>query len=231
MATSMHTHENNTRDTGEGDVCESLEARAAMRGTDPSKFRQCRIEPTSCALLDFRHGPAPSLGLYGVFFVAQGVVCLETLPSEAALDALASERAIDRVPLHGALSLLDDFAQGAPVDLVDVPVALAGPPFFVKAWAALREVRRGEVCSYAQLAGAAGSPRATRAIGQAMASNPLPLVVPCHRVLAGHGQLGGYTGGTQRKRALLSLEGVVVDGDHVRPRQLTLGAIAEHDRL
>jgi methylated-DNA-[protein]-cysteine S-methyltransferase len=61
-----------------------------------------------------------------------------------------------------------------------------------------------------------------RAVGQAMAKNPLPLVVPCHRVIADHARLGGYTGGTDRKRALLALEGVEVDGDTVRPGQLEL---------
>jgi len=66
----------------------------------------------------------------------------------------------------------------------------------------------GSVSSYKQVAGQAGSPRAFRAAGNALGSNPLPIVVPCHRVLHSGGGLGGYTGGLDRKRTLLSIEGV-----------------------
>jgi methylated-DNA-[protein]-cysteine S-methyltransferase len=59
------------------------------------------------------------------------------------------------------------------------------------------------------VAGAAGSPRAARAAGNALGSNPIPIVVPCHRVVHGGGGLGGYTGGLDRKRWLLSLEGSI----------------------
>ena len=65
----------------------------------------------------------------------------------------------------------------------------------------------GEVTTYRQMAEAAGSPRASRAAGNALGSNPIPIVVPCHRVLHSGGGLGGYAGGLDRKRYLLSLEG------------------------
>ena len=65
----------------------------------------------------------------------------------------------------------------------------------------------GEVSSYARVAAAAGSPKATRAAGNALGTNPIPIVVPCHRVLRTGGALGGYTGGVDRKQALLTLEG------------------------
>jgi methylated-DNA-[protein]-cysteine S-methyltransferase len=65
----------------------------------------------------------------------------------------------------------------------------------------------GETLSYLQLAERAGSPRASRAVGSAMATNPVPIVVPCHRVLRSGGQLGGYGGGLDVKRYLLALEG------------------------
>ena len=65
----------------------------------------------------------------------------------------------------------------------------------------------GEVTSYRQMAEAAGSPRASRAAGNALGSNPIPIVVPCHRVLHAGGGLGGYSGGLERKRFLLTLEG------------------------
>jgi methylated-DNA-[protein]-cysteine S-methyltransferase len=70
-----------------------------------------------------------------------------------------------------------------------------------------REVARGEVLTYGALARRAGHPRAARAVGSACARNPVPIVVPCHRVLPGHGGIGGYGGGPERKRALLELEG------------------------
>ena len=67
----------------------------------------------------------------------------------------------------------------------------------------------GELTTYARVAGAAGNPRAYRAAGNALGANPLPIVVPCHRVLASGGGLGGYTGGVERKRTLLQLEGAL----------------------
>jgi methylated-DNA-[protein]-cysteine S-methyltransferase len=66
----------------------------------------------------------------------------------------------------------------------------------------------GSVSSYKQVAAAAGSPRGSRAAGNALGTNPLPIVVPCHRVLHSDGALGGYTGGLERKRLLLGVEGV-----------------------
>ena len=85
--------------------------------------------------------------------------------------------------------------------------AAAGGPFFRKAWAALSRLPRGKVIGYAELARRAGSPRAVRAAGQACAGNPLPLFVPCHRVVAAAGRLGGFTGGLAWKRFLLRREG------------------------
>jgi methylated-DNA-[protein]-cysteine S-methyltransferase len=67
----------------------------------------------------------------------------------------------------------------------------------------------GQVTTYRQMAEAAGSPRASRAAGNALGSNPIPIVVPCHRVLHAGGGLGGYAGGLERKRYLLTLEGVL----------------------
>jgi methylated-DNA-[protein]-cysteine S-methyltransferase len=69
----------------------------------------------------------------------------------------------------------------------------------------------GAVSSYRDVAAAAGSPNAYRAAGNALGSNPIPIVVPCHRVLHAGGGLGGYTGGLERKRFLLTLEGVLGD--------------------
>jgi methylated-DNA-[protein]-cysteine S-methyltransferase len=71
----------------------------------------------------------------------------------------------------------------------------------------------GAVSTYKRVASAAGSPRGFRAAGNALGSNPLPIIVPCHRVLHSDGGLGGYTGGTERKRVLLGVEGATPAGE------------------
>lgn len=92
----------------------------------------------------------------------------------------------------------------------DLPLAPEGTPFQRQVWEALGEIPYGETRTYGDLAERLGRPGAARAVGQANRSNPLPLVVPCHRVVARNG-LGGYAGsgerGLRRKRALLELEG------------------------
>lgn len=100
---------------------------------------------------------------------------------------------------------------GEEVELDDIPLDLeAVPAFHRRVYEHLRAVPRGETRSYVQLARELGSPGAARAIGQAMARNPLPLVVPCHRVLGANGLPGGFSapGGVDTKRRLLALEGV-----------------------
>jgi methylated-DNA-[protein]-cysteine S-methyltransferase len=88
-----------------------------------------------------------------------------------------------------------------------VPLDLAGlPPFHEKVLAAARRISYGRTATYGELAARAGSPRAARAVGQAMAHNPVPLIIPCHRVLAAGGRLGGYGGGLDLKRRLLGME-------------------------
>ncbi|WP_084038900.1 methylated-DNA--[protein]-cysteine S-methyltransferase [Demequina sp. NBRC 110053] len=95
--------------------------------------------------------------------------------------------------------------------LTRVPVRLTGSPFFTEVWDTLRTVPAGEVVSYAELAEMAGRPRAMRAAGTACAQNTLSLFVPCHRVIAARGRLGGYGfGGSGIKAALLEHEGVAI---------------------
>ena len=78
--------------------------------------------------------------------------------------------------------------------------------FFSKAWTACRSIPRGETRSYTWLAAQAGSPKAIRAAGQAMARNPIPIVIPCHRIIGTDGRLHGYGGGLGLKQRLLDLE-------------------------
>ena len=89
-----------------------------------------------------------------------------------------------------------------------VPVATNGTEFQRRVWAALREIPVGTTTSYGALAAKLGHPRASRAVGLANGSNPVGLVVPCHRVIGANGSLTGYGGGLSRKQWLLAHEGV-----------------------
>ncbi len=91
---------------------------------------------------------------------------------------------------------------------LDVDLSLAAP-FARRVLGAAAKIPYGGVGSYALVAGEAGSPRGSRAAGNALGSNPVPIVVPCHRVLRAGGALGGYAGGPERKRWLLELEGAI----------------------
>lgn len=101
------------------------------------------------------------------------------------------------------------YLNGLPADLAAVPVDPGGTPFQRAVWAAARAIPRGETRTYQQIAAAIGRPGAARAVGQALGANPVPLLVPCHRVLATGGGLGGFTGGVGLKARLLALEGIV----------------------
>ncbi|NBR92448.1 MAG: methylated-DNA--[protein]-cysteine S-methyltransferase [Actinobacteria bacterium] len=81
-----------------------------------------------------------------------------------------------------------------------------GTPFQQRAWAAMRKIRHGRTISYAQQAAAMRAPRAARAVGSANGANPVPIIVPCHRVVASNGGLGGYSLGLAMKRWLLEHE-------------------------
>jgi methylated-DNA-[protein]-cysteine S-methyltransferase len=87
-----------------------------------------------------------------------------------------------------------------------VPLDLAGTPFQQRTWLELRRIRYGSTISYAQQAARMKKPRAVRAVGSANGANPIPIIVPCHRVIASDGSLGGYALGLGMKRALLALE-------------------------
>jgi methylated-DNA-[protein]-cysteine S-methyltransferase len=87
-----------------------------------------------------------------------------------------------------------------------LPVQTAGTPFQQEVWQALRQIPCGTTISYAQLAEQIGRPKAVRAVGLANGCNPIPIVVPCHRVIGSDGSLTGYGGGMERKRWLLEHE-------------------------
>lgn len=88
----------------------------------------------------------------------------------------------------------------------DLRLAPRGTDFQLRVWRALGEIPFGETLSYGQLARRIGRPQAVRAVGAANGANPLPIVIPCHRVVGSDGRLVGYGGGLEVKRALLDLE-------------------------
>ena len=89
----------------------------------------------------------------------------------------------------------------------DLPLAPQGTAFQVRVWRALGDIPYGQTISYGELARRIGHPRASRAVGLANGANPLPILVPCHRVIGANGALTGFGGGLPVKRALLALEG------------------------
>ncbi|MFM7230980.1 MAG: methylated-DNA--[protein]-cysteine S-methyltransferase [bacterium] len=109
----------------------------------------------------------------------------------------------------GAATRLAAYFAGEREALGDQPLRALGTPFQSRVWQALRAIPVGATTSYARLAERLGQPRAVRAVAAANAANPLPVFVPCHRVVAADGSLWGYAGGLERKRALLAHEGAI----------------------
>ncbi|MBC8102417.1 MAG: methylated-DNA--[protein]-cysteine S-methyltransferase [Cytophagales bacterium] len=94
----------------------------------------------------------------------------------------------------------------------DLPMSPRGTDFQRRVWSALSDIPYGVTISYGELARRIGDPKASRAVGMANGSNPLSIIVPCHRVIGASGKLTGYGGGIERKRALLALEGCLPGG-------------------
>lgn len=110
----------------------------------------------------------------------------------------------DAAALEKARAELEQYFQGRLTHFT-VPVRLEGPTFHMKVWNVLTSIPSGKVLTYSEIARKLGSPRAARAVGNACARNPVAIIVPCHRVLAGNG-LGGFGGGLDAKRWLLRHE-------------------------
>ena len=112
---------------------------------------------------------------------------------------------------------VEAYFQGHLEVLDQVPVETAGTPFQRMVWSALRAIPAGTTVTYGQLAASIGKPRSSRAVGMASGSNPVPIVVPCHRVIGADGALTGYGGGLDRKRWLLSHERALPAGVELFP--------------
>ena len=101
---------------------------------------------------------------------------------------------------------LEDYFGGKPASFEDLPLDLEGSPFHLRVWQELQKIPPGETISYQEMARRLGNPQASRAVGQACGANPIPLIIPCHRVIASNGALGGFSSGLERKRWLLAHE-------------------------
>ena len=110
---------------------------------------------------------------------------------------------------ESVVNQLIDYAQGK-LRVFDAVFHLIGTPFQKKVWSVLADVPYGEVCSYKDLAIKAQSPKGFRAVGMANNRNPIPIIMPCHRVIGHNGDLIGYGGGLDMKKRLLELEGRIV---------------------
>ncbi|MEI6083817.1 MAG: methylated-DNA--[protein]-cysteine S-methyltransferase [Verrucomicrobiota bacterium] len=131
-----------------------------------------------------------------VEFSERGICCLEFRRSgvPAATGSFARQ--------------LKAYTAGKPIRFT-IPVDLtAGTAFQQAVWRVLLKIPRGETRSYGWVAKQIGKPRATRAVGSACGANPVPIIVPCHRVIAGDGSIGGFGCGLPLKKKLLALEGV-----------------------
>ncbi|GAB2954621.1 methylated-DNA--[protein]-cysteine S-methyltransferase [Hafnia psychrotolerans] len=106
---------------------------------------------------------------------------------------------------------IQDYFSGDLQAIDTLPVATAGTEFQRRVWQMLRTIPCGKVMTYGQMAAQLGNPGASRAVGLANGSNPISVVVPCHRVIGSNGTLTGYAGGVERKRRLLIHEGYLVN--------------------
>lgn len=111
----------------------------------------------------------------------------------------------DGKAFHDAISQLHSYFAGE-LQQFHLPLAPQGTPFQLNVWKHLCEIPYGETVSYGELARRIGNPNASRAVGLANGSNPIPIVIPCHRVIGSNGKLTGYGGGLPIKEKLLALE-------------------------
>jgi methylated-DNA-[protein]-cysteine S-methyltransferase len=148
---------------------------------------------------------ATSRGLASLSYGAPADELLERLASELSPRLLELPMRLDPVRRE-----LDEYFEGQR-ERFDLPLDWSLTHGFARrVLEATAEIAYGQLQTYKDMATAAGSVRAVRATGNALGSNPLPIVVPCHRVVRTGGKLGGYTGGPERKEFLLRLEGVLV---------------------
>lgn len=130
----------------------------------------------------------------------------------------------DAAPFRAVSTQLAEYFDGRRRKF-DLPLAPRGTEFQRRVWWALTEIPYGKTISYGELARRIGKPSASRAVGLANGANPLPIIVPCHRVIGADGSLTGFGGGLPIKRKLLALEGA--EAEDAGPQRSLLGLTAE----
>jgi len=146
----------------------------------------------------------PLLGRCGIE-TEKGYVVRVLLGREAAGENLGPELPL----MQEAVRQLTEYAAGERL-WFDLPLMPAGTPFQQRVWEELQQIPRGQFCTYGQLAARLGKPGGARAVGRAVGANPIPVFIPCHRVLAAGGQPGGFRLGGELKLRLLELEGISI---------------------
>ena len=157
------------------------------------------------------------LGTYLIIASQRGVVCVEP---EDQIDARLTRWQKTGIQLEPGRNQhtetmsweLDAYFRG-DLQRFSVPVDLRGTPFQRQVWEALCRIPYGKTITYGELARSIDRPKAARAVGRAIGSNPVSIAVPCHRVIGASGSLTGYGGGLHRKDALLTLERGLVHND------------------
>lgn len=147
-----------------------------------------------------RYSFVPPIGCLEITTNGQAITSIALL-SPGALPSTSQETALHR---EAAAQLRAYFS--GQLKQFDLPLDPQGTPFQLRVWNALCQIPYGQVCCYRDIAAAIGSPKACQAVGQANARNPIPFCIPCHRVIAADGGLGGYSLGLDKKQFLLSLE-------------------------
>jgi methylated-DNA-[protein]-cysteine S-methyltransferase len=178
------------------------------------------------------------LGWLGLMQSAAGL-CRSTLPRPTPLAALQAldPRVADIEVAEEEFGCAGNFARelvsGRPAD-IDQPLDLSSGTAFQQAvWEAVRSIRWGSTRSYGWIAGCIGKPLAAHAVGQAVGRNPLPLFIPCHRVVAANGQLGGFGPGLDAlplKRSLLRREGIHFAGPTIEQERAVVTGSASCER-
>ncbi|MDR3475798.1 MAG: methylated-DNA--[protein]-cysteine S-methyltransferase [Devosia sp.] len=160
---------------------------------------------------------ASGFGAVGLAWSDRGLVRLQLPDIDAASTQQRLTRHLEAVEAHppewlaGTVVRLQRYFAGCPTDLADCPLDLDGvPAFHRRLYLEMLKLHWGETITYGELAARAEAPGAAQSVGRAMGSNPLPVIVPCHRVLASGNRMGGFSapGGTKTKLRLLELEGI-----------------------
>jgi AraC family transcriptional regulator of adaptative response/methylated-DNA-[protein]-cysteine methyltransferase len=199
-------------DAGYGSASAAYEAANGELGMAPGRYR------TGAAGESIRWTIAPiPQGVALVAATERGLCSIlmghetEALATELRAEFPRAALARDDAALTGVAGIVSDLAAGRRRPEADaLPLDVHATAFRRRVWEALRRIPAGETRSYGEVAAAVGAPRAARAVGTACATNPVPIVVPCHRVVGAHGSLGGYAGGLARKRQLLDAEAEAV---------------------